>query len=70
MQSGQIGYVKDACECVRRVDAGEFQAALFLNPTPPRAVKEAALAGEKMPQKSTYFFPKLLSGLVLHSVKP
>lgn len=68
MQAGQIGYVKDAAECVRRVNAGDYQAALFLNPTPPQAVKEVALAGEKMPQKSTYFFPKLLSGLVLNPV--
>jgi len=68
MQSGQIGYLKDAAQCVRQVEAGEFQAALFLNPTPPEAVKEVALAGEKMPQKSTYFFPKLLSGLVMRPV--
>ncbi len=69
MQSGQIGYIKDPEECVRRVDSGEFQVALFLNPTPPQAVAQVARAGEKMPQKSTYFYPKLLSGLVLNRVE-
>ena len=69
MQTGQIAYIKDAAECLRRADAGEYQAALLLNATPPQAIRDVALAGEKMPQKSTYFYPKLLSGLVIHPVQ-
>ena len=64
MQSGQIGYVKDAAECVRQVEAGEFQTALFLNPTPPDAVKEVALAGRRC-LKINLLLPKALSGLVM-----
>jgi uncharacterized protein (DUF1015 family) len=52
-----------ALEAVRR---GEAQAALLLNPTKPEQVKAVTYEGEKMPQKSTYFYPKLLSGLVVN----
>jgi len=47
-----------------RLDEGEFQAAFLLNPIDVEAVLEIARAGERMPQKATYFYPKLLSGLV------
>ncbi|RJP71238.1 MAG: DUF1015 domain-containing protein [Candidatus Abyssobacteria bacterium SURF_17] len=52
-----------ALEAVRR---GEAQIALLLNPTKPEQVKAVTYEGEKMPQKSTYFYPKLLSGLVMN----
>ncbi|MDH7568963.1 MAG: DUF1015 domain-containing protein, partial [Armatimonadota bacterium] len=70
MQSGDIGFVKAPSECVRLVDGGDYQLALFLNPTPATAIRDVALAGEKMPQKSTYFFPKVLDGLVMYSMEP
>lgn len=54
---------KAAFEMVRR---GEAQVALLLNPTRPEQVKAVTYEGEKMPQKSTYFYPKLLSGLVIN----
>ncbi len=54
---------KVALEAVRH---GEAQIALLLNPTRPEQVKAVTYAGEKMPQKSTFFYPKLLSGLVIN----
>jgi uncharacterized protein (DUF1015 family) len=46
------------------VDEGKYQAAFFLNPTTVEQVQRVALLGERMPQKSTDFYPKLLTGLV------
>jgi uncharacterized protein (DUF1015 family) len=59
-----LSYTPYADDAVARVDAGEAEAALLLRP--PRVEQVAAVAerGETMPQKSTYFFPKLLSGLL------
>jgi uncharacterized protein (DUF1015 family) len=61
----QMGYVHTAAEAVERVDAGESAAAFILRPTPVSAVAEVASHLEKMPPKSTYFYPKALTGLVL-----
>ena len=61
-----IGYAKDAGQALRLLDAGEYQAAFLLRPTPVEQVREIAAAGETMPPKSTYFFPKLLTGLVFN----
>jgi uncharacterized protein (DUF1015 family) len=60
-----VDYRRDADEALRLVDAGSHQAAVLLNGTPPTAVLEIARAGAQMPQKSTYFYPKLATGLVL-----
>ena len=51
---------------VAAVDRGDAEAAFLLRPTPLDAVFERARRGEVMPQKTTYFFPKLTSGLLLH----
>jgi len=56
---------KNALEAVRRKEA---QIALLLNPTRPDQVKAVTAEGERMPQKSTFFYPKLLSGLVINSL--
>jgi uncharacterized protein (DUF1015 family) len=56
---------KNAIEAVRCKDA---QIALLLNPTKPEQVKAVTAEGERMPQKSTFFYPKLLSGLVINSL--
>jgi uncharacterized protein (DUF1015 family) len=48
------------------VESGKAQLCLLMNPTPIRAVMENALAGQVLPQKSTDFYPKLLSGLALY----
>lgn len=60
-----IGYTIDAAEAIRQVESGEAGAAFLLRETPVEQVKKVADAGDKMPQKSTYFYPKLATGLVL-----
>jgi len=50
------------------VDTGEYQLAFFLNPTLVEEVTEVAGNGEKIPQKSTFFYPKLITGLVLNQL--
>jgi uncharacterized protein (DUF1015 family) len=60
-------YEKDSRRALDAVKNGDAQAAFILNPTRIEQVKAVASAGLFMPQKSTFFFPKLLSGLVLYS---
>ncbi len=63
-----LGYTADLDEAVARVDAGEFDGAFLLRATRIEDVFERARRGEVMPQKTTYFFPKLTSGLLFHPV--
>ena len=65
-----IRYTIDPAEAVRRVDAGEAACALFLNPTPVPDVLTLAAAGVRLPQKSTYFYPKIPTGLVMYDLQP
>jgi uncharacterized protein (DUF1015 family) len=62
----RIGYTPDMKEALRRVEDGICDLAFFVNPTTLHEVKSISLAGGRMPQKSTYFYPKLLSGLVIN----
>ncbi|OLD59014.1 MAG: hypothetical protein AUI33_16910 [Ignavibacteria bacterium 13_1_40CM_2_61_4] len=64
-----INYEKDAAQAARAVSEGKAQAAFLLNPTRIEQLRAIAEAGYTMPQKSTYFYPKLLSGLVMYSFK-
>ncbi len=57
-------------EAIRRVESGEVDAAFLLDPTPVSAVARVAAAGELMPQKSTYFYPKIVTGLVFNPLEP
>ncbi|MBI3251734.1 MAG: DUF1015 domain-containing protein [Candidatus Omnitrophica bacterium] len=66
-KSKAIDFTRDGREAVRRVGEGEFDAALFLRPTSLPEMILVSKKGLKMPQKSTYFYPKLLSGLAFHS---
>ena len=59
-----VDYERDRDTCIRLVDEGRYQAAFFLNPTGAEQVRRIGLSGERMPQKSTDFYPKLLTGLV------
>ncbi len=59
-----VDYVREREECIKMVDAGGYQAAFFLNPTTAEQMQQIASSGQRMPQKSTDFFPKLLTGLV------
>jgi hypothetical protein len=65
-----VTYVRDAGEAVNRVLSGEHQVGFLLNPTPMWQVEAVGEAGETMPQKSTLFYPRLQSGLVMREVDP
>lgn len=64
----KVVYVKDEGKAVELVDEKGAQVAFFLNPTRVEEITAIASKLEKMPQKSTYFYPKLLSGLVLNKI--
>lgn len=61
-----LAYTPHLDRALEMLDGGEADAALLLRPTPVDAVKAVADAGETMPPKSTYFFPKLLTGVALN----
>jgi uncharacterized protein (DUF1015 family) len=61
-----VSYTPQRDEAVSTDDRGEAEAAFLLRPTRIEDVWEVARRGETMPQKSTYFFPKLTSGLLFH----
>jgi uncharacterized protein (DUF1015 family) len=63
-----VGYTAYADEAIGAVDRGEAAAAFLLQPVTTEQVARFAEAGEVMPQKSTFFFPKLTSGLLFHPV--
>jgi uncharacterized protein (DUF1015 family) len=63
-----IEYIKEASEAVQRVDTGQAQIIFLMNPTKVTEVRDVAAGGERMPQKATYFYPKLLTGLVMHTM--
>jgi uncharacterized protein (DUF1015 family) len=63
-----IGYTSDPDDAIAQVDSGAFDGAFLLRPTPIEDVFERARRGEVMPQKTTYFYPKLTSGLLFHPV--
>ena len=65
----EIVYSPDPRPLFERVDAGRSDAAFFMRPMLSRQMEAACLAGELLPQKSTYFYPKLLTGLVFHSLE-
>jgi len=62
-----ISYTQEARVAADAVNAGRAQAAVLVNPTSPADVRDVALAGELMPHKSTYFYPKFCSGVVIYS---
>jgi uncharacterized protein (DUF1015 family) len=59
-------YARDTDEALAMVNSGEYDAAFIMRPTPVQQVRDVAAAGENMPPKSTYFFPKLLTGLLFN----
>lgn len=65
LNTTDIGYEMDVRRALDKVKSGEFNAAIFLNPTRVEDVERAALSSTRMPPKSTYFYPKLLTGLVV-----
>jgi uncharacterized protein (DUF1015 family) len=65
-----IQYTRDEGRALDAVNSGEAALALFQNPPRVEQVQAVALAGERMPQKSTFFYPKVLSGLVINPLDP
>ncbi|HET7826854.1 MAG TPA: DUF1015 domain-containing protein [Anaeromyxobacter sp.] len=65
-----VTFVRDAGEAVNRVLSGEHPLGFLLNPTPMWQVEAVGDSGETMPQKSTLFYPRLMSGLVMREVNP
>jgi uncharacterized protein (DUF1015 family) len=63
------GYTHDAAAIASQVDGKTYQLALMLRPTPLHALEELGKHGEVMPQKSTYFYPKLATGMVLYPLR-
>lgn len=66
MLAEHISYTAYADDAVMHVKSGIGRVALLMNPTPVEQVLEVAMAGSIMPQKSTYFYPKMATGLVLN----
>jgi len=64
-----IGYEREMDAAVAAVDRGEAQLACLLNPVRVQQVMDIALGGDVLPQKSTDFYPKLLSGLAIYRVE-
>jgi uncharacterized protein (DUF1015 family) len=61
-----VDYSNDAREAISRVAEQEYQLAFIVNPVKPGIIKAIADAGDRMPRKSTYFFPKVPAGLVFY----
>jgi uncharacterized protein (DUF1015 family) len=59
-----LAYARDDAEAISMVLSGEHDAAFFMAPTPVTRVQAVAASGESMPPKSTYFFPKVPTGLL------
>jgi uncharacterized protein (DUF1015 family) len=65
-----LAYYKDTAKAVKAIAAGEGQVMFLMNATPVKQVKAVADANEVMPQKSTFFYPKIASALVINPIDP
>ena len=63
-----LAYNHDRKDCISRVKDGEYQMIFILNPVEPQVIRAIADAGDRMPRKSTYFFPKSPAGLVVYKL--
>lgn len=63
-----LTYTKIFDEAISSVDQGKAQCAFILNPTRVSEIRDVASNGEKMPQKSTYFYPKMITGMVMNQL--
>jgi uncharacterized protein (DUF1015 family) len=64
-----LAYTRSQADALRAVASGEAKAAILVRPTRLEQLAEVASAGDVMPQKSTYFYPKLLTGLVFYPLE-
>ena len=67
-KSENVKYNQGVEDSVTRVNEGEYQIAFFLNPTKIGQIKEIATKRHKMPPKATYFYPKLMTGMVVRHI--
>jgi uncharacterized protein (DUF1015 family) len=61
-----VAYIVDFKEAYQQIEEGKYQLAFLLNPPQPEMVKAVADAQDRMPSKSTYFYPKLPAGLIIN----
>jgi len=66
--TGNIQYLREADEAINLVESGEANIAFLIKPITLDQLKDVSLSGEVMPQKSTDFYPKLLSGLAIYAL--
>ena len=64
-----VSYCREAAEALMQVQSGKAQVAFLMNPVRMEQVRDIAFAGEVLPQKSTDFYPKLLSGLTIYALE-
>ena len=64
-----LDYARDEAQAREKVDNGEADAAFLMSATPVDRVRDVAAAGENMPPKSTYFYPKVLTGMVFNPLE-
>ena len=64
-----VSYCREAADALQQVRSGKAQAAFLMNPVRMSQVRDIAFAGEVLPQKSTDFYPKLLSGLTIYALE-
>ena len=64
-----LSYEREAATAIAAVDSGRAQVSFFLNPVDVEKVMQIATSNEVMPQKSTDFYPKLLSGITMYRVE-
>jgi len=65
-----LWYPQDAAASLRELRSGKGQVLFLMNATPVAQVRSVAEGGEVMPQKSTFFYPKVLTGLCIHTLEP
>ena len=67
-KSENVKYNQGVEDSVAKVNEGEYQIAFFLNPTKIGQIKDIATKRHKMPPKATYFYPKLMTGMVIRPI--
>ncbi|MGI6361921.1 MAG: DUF1015 domain-containing protein [Bacillota bacterium] len=68
-EEGWIGYTREDQEALDKVDSGEYLFSFLMNSTAVQELLDVAEAGDKMPQKSTFFYPKMIAGLTVNKLK-
>jgi uncharacterized protein (DUF1015 family) len=70
VEQEDVGLLKDRDEALEEVRKGRYRAAFLLNPPSIQQIKRVADAGEVMPRKTTFFYPKVATGLVIYKIVP